>query len=253
MNASFARKSIIKFLLPGILSCSYMISSAHAEIDYVKLFATKNPLEPVPNALLVAQYFSEDKIFILVSSERSENLTMVEKGQIFYIDGTKYVFANYTEKTAILKDEANKFWEISFDKQRSSMSPKPVDPALPEKKNLSPLSSLSPTGSEYDLAYFRSLAKNLGIPALVTNQFKKLPSQSRSGGGRPGWKLDETVPSLLLATSPFELNDIILSIDGIAVNRIESLAQHLEKRKDGNKFDVEIERRGKLIMINLKL
>ena len=53
----------------------------------------------------------------------------------------------------------------------------------------------------------------------------------RTNGGRDGWLLDETIPNILLLTSPFKSNDIIVTIDGVSANNINKLKQHLIKEK----------------------
>jgi S1-C subfamily serine protease len=80
-----------------------------------------------------------------------------------------------------------------------------------------------------------------------------MPSQGRSRTGRPGWLLDDKIPSLLLVNSPFEQNDIILSINGIPANDLENLQLHLLNRNTRDVFEVEIQRDKRLKMIRMKL
>ena len=99
----------------------------------------------------------------------------------------------------------------------------------------------------------KDIANFIGIPKFITAQFTSIPKQARTSSGRPGWILDENVPSILLVTSPFKSNDIIVTIDGFATNDVNKLKQHLTKKPNMNYFDVEIQRDGNLKMIRVRL
>ena len=103
------------------------------------------------------------------------------------------------------------------------------------------------------LKVFKDIANFLGIPKFITSQFTSIPKQARTSAGRPGWILDETIPSILLVTSPFKSNDIIVTIDGLATNDVNKLKQHLTKKSNIDYFDVEIQRDGYLKMIRVRL
>ena len=103
------------------------------------------------------------------------------------------------------------------------------------------------------LKVFKEIAELIGIPNFISSQFTELPKQSRTNGGRDGWLLDNTIPNILLLTSPFKSNDIIVTIDGISANNINKLKQHLSKKNNNNFFDVEIQRSGNLKMIRVRL
>jgi S1-C subfamily serine protease len=65
--------------------------------------------------------------------------------------------------------------------------------------------------------------------------------------------LDHTIPGVLLAASPFQRDDIILSINGVAVNKIMNLTRELQSQTKSSTFEVELERSGILKLIRVKL
>jgi type II secretory pathway component PulC len=99
---------------------------------------------------------------------------------------------------------------------------------------------------------FKSMAVALGIPKQIINQFDKTPGLGRDSFGRPGWLLDETIPSSLLQLSPFLKNDLIIAVNGIAINDQELLLRHIEFGDHDNDFDVELERSGELKLIRVR-
>ncbi|MDB4123308.1 hypothetical protein N9568_02910, partial [Planktomarina temperata] len=65
--------------------------------------------------------------------------------------------------------------------------------------------------------------------------------------------IDDTVPKLLLLSSPFKTGDLIVTIDGVNTHRLDELQRHLEKKATSEYFDIEIQRNGKMIMLRIRL
>ena len=64
--------------------------------------------------------------------------------------------------------------------------------------------------------------------------------------------MDETIPSSLLQLSPFLKNDLIIAVNGIAINDQELLMRHVKFGDHDNDFDVELERSGELKLIRVR-
>ena len=120
-------------------------------------------------------------------------------------------------------------------------------------KNRRPQNAFSFVNKNATMAHLNSLADIIGVPSHVSSQIKALPEQKRSQSGRPGWLLDHKIPGVLLAASPFQRDDIILSINGVAVNKIMNLTKELQSQTKSSTFEVELERSGILKLIRVKL
>ena len=96
------------------------------------------------------------------------------------------------------------------------------------------------------------LARAAGVPGQFAHLLAANIEPARSRGGRPGWKVT-AVPTLL---QRFGVNvmtgDIILAVDSIPAQQLDLLQQHLVDRVDGQVFQVELQRDGKLVMVEFK-
>ena len=131
--------------------------------------------------------------------------------------------------------------------------PNKKEPQAVMSKNKQPQNAFSFVKKDTTLLDLKSLAEIIGVPSHVSSQIKALPEQKRSQSGRPGWLLDHTIPGVLLAASPFQKDDIILSINGVAVNKIMNLTKELQSQTKSSTFEVELERSGILKLIRVKL
>ena len=97
-----------------------------------------------------------------------------------------------------------------------------------------------------------TLARAAGVPGQFAHLLAANIEPARSRGGRPGWKVT-AVPTLL---QRFGVNvmtgDIILAVDSIPAQQLDLLQQHLVDRVDGQVFQVELQRDGKLVMVEFK-
>ncbi len=97
-----------------------------------------------------------------------------------------------------------------------------------------------------------TLAKAAGVPVQFAHLLASNIEPARSRGGRPGWKVT-AMPTLL---KRFGVNlitgDIILTVDGIPAQQLDLVQQHLLARADGQVFQVELQRDGRLIMVEFK-
>ena len=97
-----------------------------------------------------------------------------------------------------------------------------------------------------------TLAKAAGVPVQFAHLLAANIEPARSRGGRPGWKV-MAIPTLL---QRFGVNlitgDIILTVDSIPAQQLDLLQQHLLDRVDDQVFQVELQRDGKLVMVEFK-
>ncbi len=97
-----------------------------------------------------------------------------------------------------------------------------------------------------------TLAKAAGVPVQFAHLLAANIEPARSRGGRPGWKVT-AVPTML---QRFGVNlitgDIILTVDSIPAQQLDLLQQHLLDRVDDQVFQVELQRDGKLVMVEFK-
>ena len=95
----------------------------------------------------------------------------------------------------------------------------------------------------------RALAVDAGVPAQIANLISENIEPARSRGGRPGW-LVNAVPLLL---EKFGVNlqhgDILLAVDGIPAQNLAQIQSHISDRNLDQIFEVEVQRNGKLLMM----
>ena len=149
-----------------------------------------------------------------------------------------------------LHDSNNKKYFVSFEDVRSSTIS--IPPSSQSNNNES-WSGKDFTKDVAPLSKLQSIANMVGVPKFITSKFNELPKPGRTFGGRPGWLIDETVPKLLLLSSPFKIGDLIVTIDGVNTHRLQELQKHLEEKASSEYFDVEIQRNGKMMMLRIRL
>tara|TARA_B110001450_G_scaffold109284_1_gene103317 strand:- start:9054 stop:9815 length:762 start_codon:yes stop_codon:yes gene_type:complete len=237
---------IIKFLIFCVIF-NFTINPVYAEINFPRIFYASKKITHLTGYSLIAHYeANEDSSFLTVNS-KDNTYKLLEIGQSETLDGLLLKVMKFDGENLILQDNKNIKYSISFGNEEVFLK---IDMQRVYKDSTLNSETMS---DDKALKIFKDVAKLIGIPTFISSQFSELPKQARTDGGREGWILDETIPNILLVTSPFKSNDIIVTIDGIPANDIIKLKEHLSEKNNTDFFDVEIQRSGNLKMIRVRL
>ena len=241
---------ILKNRIKLLASVSFMLffgSGVYAEINFSRLFLKNSEEQNLSGYYLLAQYESDENSLFLAVHAEDNSYKLFEMGVPAVLQELQLTAVEFDGERLELKDEVGATYFLSFISEITEKI-KPMDSKLKDKVMV-----LKSMDNANTLKIFKDVANLLGVPDFITAQFSSLPKQGRTNAGRPGWVLDETIPKILLLTSPFKPNDIIVTIDGIAIKNINKLKQNLSKKNNADYFDVEIQRGGNLKMIRVRL
>jgi type II secretory pathway component PulC len=224
-----------------------LASAGEIKLDFARLFFGPSKVEYNTDLKLLAQYFSDERNLFLISEIKSKRLSLLGDDNITNINGETYKIVSFNNEELVLRSGNGELSKLTFKK------PSKKEPDAAMTKNRKPQNAFSFVNKNANLLDLKSLADIIGIPSHVSSQIKAFPEQKRSQSGRPGWLLDHTIPGFLLAASPFQRDDVILSINGVAVNNIMNLTKELQSQTKSSTFEVELERSGILKLIRIKL
>ena len=232
--------------------CTLLCVSANAsnEINYLRLFKNNVVAPPIKNLGLVAYYSSDEKQFFLLETKHNGELFLLNILETFQFADQAFTLLKFEHDLLYIENEQKQRYSVAFNTRAKKEVPMTLNVSVSPKKKQS---AFDFADNEKAIVVFWGIAESIGIPKVIYSQFTTMPSQGRSRTGRPGWLLDDKIPSLLLVNSPFEQNDIILSINGIPANDLENLQLHLLNRNTRDVFEVEIQRDKRLKMIRMKL
>ena len=245
--------SIIKkqiFLVLIIFTASLFGNPITAEINFSRMFLKAAVAKPLPQYYLLAQYQSDEGALFLAVHDKNKSYVLLEMDRAVNLGSMNVIAKEFDGTQLILESEDGSIYSLGFSNKTTgktisfSITPQSDDPVV---------GRMAFSTEDDPLNVFKDIANFLGIPKFITAQFTNLPKQARTNSGRPGWVLDKTIPSILLMTSSFKENDIIVTIDGLATNDVNKLKQHLTKKSNIDYFDVEIQRDGHLKMIRVRL
>ena len=242
-----AQKYIKKRFITIFVSFIFLSTPIYAEIDFSRLFFASKKAKNLPEYTLLAQYESDEGSLFLSVNAIDDTFKLFEIGKSENVNGLELTAIKFDGEQLILKGLNNLKYSIRFPQETNKVK---LDTKKKYKDNFSTSNLID---DKQALKVFKEIAELIGIPNFISSQFTELPKQSRTNGGRDGWLLDNTIPNILLLTSPFKSNDIIVTIDGISANNINKLKKHLSKKNNNNFFDVEIQRSGNLKMIRVRL
>lgn len=229
------------------LNLTGLANAGEVRLDFVRLFFGPAKIEYNADLKLLAQYFSDERNLFLISENKSKRLSLLGYDKTTNINGETYQIVSFNNEELVLRSGNGTLSKLTFQK------PNKKEPQAVMSKNKQPQNAFSFVKKDTTLLDLKSLAEIIGVPSHVSSQIKALPEQKRSQSGRPGWLLDHTIPGVLLAASPFQRDDIILSINGVAVNKIMNLTKELQSQTKSSTFEVELERSGILKLIRVKL
>ena len=229
------------------LNLTGLANAGEIKLDFVRLFFGPEKIEYNSDLKLLAQYFSDERNLFLISENKSKRLSLLGYDKTTNINGETYELVSFNNEELVLRSGHGKLSKLTFQK------PSKKEPQAVMTKNRKLQNAFSFVNKDTTLLDLKSLAEIIGVPSHVSSQVKALPKQKRSQSGRPGWLLDHTIPGVLLAASPFQRDDIILSINGVAVNNIMNLTKELQSQTKSSTFEVELERSGILKLIRVKL
>ena len=229
------------------LNLAGLANAGEIKLDFVRLFFGPAKIEYNSDLKLLAHYFSDERNLFLISENKSKRLSLLGYDKTTNINGETHEIVSFNNEELVLRSANGKLSKLTFQK------PSKKEPQAVMSKNRQLQNAFSFVNKDTTLLDLKSLAEIIGVPSHVSSQIKALPKQKRSQSGRPGWLLDHTIPGVLLAVSPFQRDDIILSINGVAVNKIMNLTKELQSQTKSSTFEVELERSGMLKLIRVKL
>lgn len=240
MREKFWISSIIWLVL--VLNLS---SVRAATIDFERLFFGRQGVTYLSSHRLVASYVSEHSSLYVIINFELDKIFAVSIGDEMPLGDEKIVLKGIDSNQLIFENAVGHSFIV--ENKESTSSDRVV-----RKKVETPRNRFQLPNEDSALNEFKSMAVALGIPKQIINQFNKTPGLGRDSFGRPGWLLDETIPSPLLQLSPFLKNDLIIAVNGIAINEREPLMRHIEFGDHNKEFEVEIERSGELKLIRVR-
>ena len=238
------------FLALAVIMASLFGGPVAAEINFFRMFLKAPESQPLPQYYLLAQYQSDEGALFLAVHNEDKSYVLFELGRTMDLGLMSVTAKEFDGDQLILESENGSTYFLSFPKEEKN---KPIASNIIIEDKSQTLGKMEFSNNKDSLKNFKDIAHFIGIPKFITAQFTSVPNQARTSSGRPGWILDETIPSILLATSPFKSNDIIVTIDGFATNDVNKLKQYLTKEPNIDYFDVEIQRDGNLKMIRVRL
>lgn len=240
MRKKFWICSIIWFLL--VLNLSSVRAST---IDFERLFFGQQSVTYLSSHRLVASYQSESSSLYVILNIELDQIFALNVGDAMPLGDEQVVLKSIDSDKLVFENAVGNSFIV--DNNQST------NPVRVVRKNTVTSSNRFQLPNEVSaLNEFKSMAVALGIPKQIINQFDKTPGLGRDSFGRPGWMLDETIPSSLLQLSPFLKNDLIIAVNGIAINDQELLLRHVEFGDHNNDFDIELERSGELKLIRVR-
>ncbi|MDB2535598.1 hypothetical protein N9X29_01090 [Amylibacter sp.] len=242
-----AKKYIISRFITILVCFIFVSGPIYAEINFSRLFFASKKATNLKDYALLAQYESDEGSLFLSVNIQDDTYKLFEIGKTESVNGLKLTAIQFDGERLILKSSENSKYSIKFNQEPN------IEKSDKPRIYMNDISTPNLIDDEKALKVFKEIAKFIGIPNFISSQFTELPKQVRTNGGREGWLLNEKIPNILLLTSPFKSNDIIVTIDGVSANNINKLKQHLSNKNNTDFFDVEIQRSGNLKMIRIRL
>ena len=215
------------------------------EINFKRLFFANHSVTEVFSHSIVASYKSQDdSLFVIINNNTGQVFT-AKIGEHITINNEVLILEAFSEDILNFKNSNGDKFILSY--LSSDQSKKYIG-----KKNQKTFNRFTLPNRDSSLDELQQMALQLGVPDQLVERFVSLPPLGRDSVGRPGWLLDDTIPSALLKLSPFKQNDLIISVNGIAINKSSDLSQYVQSGSHNKLFEVEIERSGELKLITVK-
>lgn len=242
------------------------ISATHAANDSVtpkewkRLFFGEQVPERINGAVFALNLASKPPNAIIRIGE--DNISFVVTGDVVENGPEVFTIKKITDKSVLLLGPNGVLFELAVQTP-TLVNSKSVDTAqnagslFSGNRRRQPALPITARNAMFSLSKVpetkvTTLAKAAGVPVQFAHLLAANIEPARSRGGRPGWKVT-AIPTLL---QRFGVNlitgDIILTVDSIPAQQLDLLQQHLVDRVDGQVFQVELQRDGKLVMVEFK-
>ena len=246
--------------LVALISTPHAANGSVSPKEWKRLFFGEQVPERINGAVFALNLASKPRNAIIRIGQ--DPISYVVKGDVVESGPNVFTIKEITDKTVLLLGQHGVLFELAVQTSKLVNS-KSVDTAQNAGSlfsgNRRRQSALPMTArnamfglSKVPEAKVTSLAKAAGVPVQFAHLLAANIEPARSRGGRPGWKVT-AVPTLL---QRFGVNlitgDIILTVDSIPAQQLDLLQQHLVDRVDGQVFQVELQRDGKLVMVEFK-
>ena len=220
-----------------------------AEINLERLFWPEHQQQNITGLVLIASFEDAKYSSYLFNKLDDESLLLIEPGKEFSFNGQELRLSKVTAEQLVLssKDGGEYILKlVGVDTPPDALTRNTEAKAKVQNQTKRQLTA---TGDE--LLKAKNVARALGLPNVLIENFNIHPVASRSRGGRNGWLLSEDFPLMFFQLTPFKKNDLVLSVDGIPAHHVETLLEHINKKGKLGTFDVEIQRNTKLKLIKV--
>jgi len=197
---------------------------------------------------------SGPKVSTVIASDNNIPLFLYI-GDTISFSGKSFILKSITQDGVFFEDNQKKsyFLSLTNDLSRNKIKAKNINKGniFNNRKNKKRLPIRGPMYSvkEVPEALIKEIVTETGLPLKSSNLIAKNIIPARSNGGRPGWKIKEVPLMFEKLGVNLRSGDIILSVDGVPAQNILKIKNHLKERKAGQVFKVEIQRDGKLVLL----
>ena len=215
------------------------------ELQLDRIFWPAPKIEVVKNIELIA-FFVDDNFasYLLKRSDTNELLLIRPNDKILYLEKL-LTLISVEDGQLLFKSENNLDFVLNVDTSENPTShvEKNAKVLLPE--------TMRTAEEKVQFSQAKELARNLGVPNILVNNFDVIPNYGFSRGGRKGLLLDDDVPKLFFTFTPFEQGDILLGVDGIPFTNIDKLLEHINVKGNTASYAVELQRDKRLRLLNV--
>ena len=261
MFAGKQRLAALLFALPLIAAPALPASAVPVGADeWERIFFGKQTPEQLDGTILALDLAGPTPGAVIRLG--SGPITYIANGDTLMANGTRLTADDINAEHILFSDQGGVMYGIAVQSAPSGTAPETdIRPArggyFGNGRSGTSTSAIAARNSMFSLSQVPAekvtmLVENAGVPAQFAHLVATNIEPARSRGGRPGWRV-KAVPTLL---QRFGVNlltdDIILTVDGIPVQQLDAVRQHILSRVDGQVFEVELQRGGKLIMVEFQ-
>ena len=247
----------------GLVVWAIGVPIAAAAVNLDALFWEKrSEVTDLPYAV-IASFVDHSNSSFLIKSHKDAQLVFITPTDDVLIDGLIYQFDRFSPEGVFLVGPQAQSVRIAMrfgdDPAKQTSAPEiTANAAQVKARQTKPRRDNKPirpkTGfyqGTTPIEAVRDLAERLGVPAPISAALRSAPTTGRSRSGRPGWKLDDSLPPAFFALSPFQQGDIILTVDGVSAHDVDGLMNYIEQQDRSKRYKVELQRGDRLKMIEV--
>ena len=242
---SFLRLSV---LFTVLIFCSQAKASVMNEIKtWERLFFQNEEIVQLVGKVYVINLLEPRASAIIQSNDNETKFLYI--GDKITFSGKTYILKSINQDGVFFEDNEKKSYYMSLKNDLPQIPNKDnvFNSRKIKKKSLyqRPMYSLKKVPKDQ----IEEIFTETGLPLQASRLIVENISPARSRGGRPGWKI-KAAPSILQKLGVnLRVGDIILAIDGVPAQKILQIKDLIKKRKEGQVFKVEIQRDGKLVLL----